>query len=290
MTSTSNWTRRSLMAASIGGIAVSPTFAMVADRYPLWRLSLGGASIFLFGDCGSAANPWRSARVIRAFDAATVFWKETPQIGAADAQLFVARGVDPARPLSSWLTAAQRRRVAAAVALVGGDYADIEPCKPWLAAADLSRRDAARQPAPSDPLAVLSAAAEAANKPTQLEFSSADALVDFFASFSDKAQVEYLLNTVDIVEAGPSAWATRQVAWARGDLSRETRQILREMKIYPDGYEAGTGSRNRRWPGRFRVMLNAGGAAFVLVGADHLVGPAGVLAASAKAGIEVKRI
>ncbi|HTX48215.1 MAG TPA: TraB/GumN family protein [Caulobacteraceae bacterium] len=276
--------------SSIGAIAASPVLAMAADRYPLWRLSSGRASIFLFGDCGSAANPWRSARVLRAFNAAAVFWKETPQIGAADAQLFLARGVDPGRPLSSWLTTDQRQRVAAAMALVGGAYADIEHYEPWLAAADLGRRDAARQPATSDPLAVLSSAAEAAHKPTRLEFPSAEALADYFASFSDRAQIEYLLNAVDIAEAGPAAWALRQAAWGRGDLSLETRQVLREKATYPEGYEAGTAARNRRWPGRFRTMLDAGGDAFVLVGADHLVGPEGVLAASEEAGIEVRRI
>jgi hypothetical protein len=290
MLSTSRWTRRHLILASIGGIAARPSFAMAADRYPLWRLSRRGVSIFLFGDGGSAADPWRSGRVIHAFDAATVFWKETPQISPTDAKLFVARGVDPAQPLSKWLTPAQRGRVAAAMALVGGDYADIDPFKPWLAAADLGRRDAARQPAPSDPLVVLSAAAEVAHKPTRLEFPNAEALVDYFASFSDQAQVEYLLNTVDGIEAGPSEWTARQAAWARGDLSLETRRVLREMATYPAGYEAGTALRNRRWPGRFLTMLDRGGAAFVLVGADHLVGPEGVLAASAKAGIEVMRV
>lgn len=48
--------------------------------------------------------------------------------------------------------------------------------------------------------------------------------------------------------------------------------------------------RNRRWPPCIRLMLKEGGSAFVLVGADHLFGPEGLLALLAAGGLPARRI
>jgi uncharacterized protein len=59
---------------------------------------------------------------------------------------------------------------------------------------------------------------------------------------------------------------------------------------YPDLYRPLEADRNSRWPGRFRTMLDGGGTTFVLVGADHLVGPDSVLAKLAAAGMRARRV
>jgi hypothetical protein len=284
------WTRRSLLGA---GLAAAPWLAAAADdadRYPLWTVGGGGARVFLFGDCGSVSDPWRSPRIERAFAESAVFWKETPDPGPGDLAGFLAAGVDPKRPLSTWLTTDQRLRVAQFAEAVGSTYARFEPFKPWFAAQALNQVSMQRQSWGGDPLPVLSAEAKSAAKPVRTEFPDIPALVRWFDAFPDRAQVEYLMSMVETIQAGPAGFAKRTAAWTNGDLSLETARVLRQMRLYPEAYEAETASRNRRWPARFGAMLAAGGTTFVLVGADHLVGPQSVFAQLDAAGLRARRI
>jgi uncharacterized protein YbaP (TraB family) len=286
-----NWTRRNVLAAGAAA-AATPGFAGARDTYPLWEVSAGPAKVFLFGDCGSPTDPWCSARVQAAFDSSTTFWKETPDLGPADIDEFVTRGTDHDHPLSSWLTAAQRDGVESAGHALGIRYDQIKFCQPWLAAATFSQASARQQKPSADPLTVLSAAASKMGKTVRTEFPDARSLIESFVAMSPAAQAEYLMYTIDTVEASatdPQAWLRREAAWAAGDLTLETERVVGEMRRYPRAYEAETSSRNRRWPARFRAMLAGGGTTFVLVGADHLVGPESVLARLEAAGMRARR-
>jgi uncharacterized protein YbaP (TraB family) len=270
----------------------TPVRAAPADVYPLWQIADGSAKVFLFGDCGSPTDPWRSDRVQAAFDACPTFWKETPDLGPGDIGQFVARGTDHNHPLATWLTQAQRDRVRAAAHALGLGYDRIEFSQPWLAAAAFAQASAARQKLSTDPLSVLTAAAGSDGKTVRTEFPDAKSLIDFFAAAPPAAQVQYLTYTIDTVEASaadPGAWPRRETAWAAGDLSLETERVLGEMRRYPLCYETQTAVRNRRWPARFRAMLDGGGMTFVLVGADHLVGPESVLSQLEAAGLRARR-
>ncbi len=105
------------MAAAMPALAEASV-----DTYPLWEVRRGGATVFLFGDCGSPTDPWRSARVEAAFAQSTTFWKETPDLVPADIGQFIARGTDRDHPLSSWLTLGERDRVASAASSLGMRY------------------------------------------------------------------------------------------------------------------------------------------------------------------------
>jgi uncharacterized protein YbaP (TraB family) len=287
-----NWTRRSVLAAGAAATA-SPGFAAERDAYPLWVVSAGRSKVILFGDCGSPTDPWRSPRVEAAFDVSPTFWKETPDLGPADIDQFVAKGTDRNRPLSSWLTAAQRDRVESAGRGLGLSYDQIKFCQPWLAAASFSQASARQQKPSADPLTVLTAAAGRMGKTVRTEFRDAPSLIESFVATPPAAQVEYLMYTIDTVEASasdPQAWPRREAAWAAGDLRLETERVVGEMRDYPLAYEAETAARNRRWPARFRAMLDGGGTTFVLVGADHLVGPQSVLAHLEAAGLNARRL
>jgi hypothetical protein len=284
------WTRRGVLGA---GLAAAPWLASAADgadRYPLWNVSGRDASVFLFGDCGSVSNPWRSRRIEQAFAESAIFWKETPDPGPGDLAGFLSAGSDPKRPLSSWLTGDQRQRVAQIAVALGSAYERFEPFKPWFAAQALNQAWMQRQSFGGDPLPVLAAEAKRAAKPVRTEFPDIPSLVRWFDAMSNRAQVEYLLWMIETIQAGQAGFAQRTAAWTAGDLSLETARVLREMRLYPEAYEAETASRNRRWPDRFRAMLDGGGTTFVLVGADHLVGPQSVLAQLDAAGLHARRM
>ena len=128
------WTRRGLIAAG----AVFAATPALARAYPaeaaLWEVRDGRAKVFLFGDSGPLRSPWRSARFEAALNESAVFWKETPAAGPGANALFMAKGIDPARPLSTWLTPSDRARVAAAAVSVGLAPVLLERLRPWLAA------------------------------------------------------------------------------------------------------------------------------------------------------------
>lgn len=292
-------TRRGLLAAGgalLAAGAMAPSLARAeTDTYPLWVVRKGGAEVFLFGDGGATGPTWTSPRIEAAFDKSAVFWKETPTPKPEDRGKYVAAGVDPARPLATWLTADQKARVTAAAQTAGITYAAIGALKPWLASIVLAnaygqKKLAPASPATADPLTILSARAEAQGKPVRTEFADAEATIRWADGMTPAAQVEYLLFIVENHEADHAPIEARARAWAAGDLRPETAEVLRLKTAYPAVYPVLVADRNRAWPARFRKMLEGGGTTFVLVGADHLLGPDSVLNQLSAAGLPARRI
>ncbi len=285
-----DWTKRSLIGASML-FGLAPSLARADDdAYPLWEVRRGGAKIFLFGDGASMTDPWRSARIERAFAESTVFWKETPDPGPGDSAKYLARGLDRQRKLSSWLDQSQRDRLTAAEAAAGITGAFLDGFDPWLAAGILSSAYWTRQKPLADPMTVLTAAATSTGKPIRTEFPDVDSLIASMAGLPPAAQVEYLMSTIDDIQAGLDARARRVTAWGSGNVSLEAQRVLWQIKTYPDLYQALDGARNRGWMPRFMEMLESGGPTFVLVGADHLVGPESILVGLTEAGMPARRI
>jgi uncharacterized protein len=284
------WTRRSLLAAG----AASAAAASQARAYPpdaaMWEVRAGSAEAYLFGDGGPLRAPWRSPRFDAALAGSQAFWKETPEASAPG--LFLAKGIDPARPLSTWLTPQDETRVAAAAQTVGLTSAALERFRPWLASVvlDSSFRSHFGFKQENGPEHALVAAAKAAAKPIRSEFAEVAEVVDYFAGFSKAAEVGALMRAVEDVEAGPDD-AQRDVdAWAAGDQGPATKKVIGLSRAYPEYYQAILVARNRRWPARFRSMLDGGGTTFVLVGGDHLVGPDSVQTQLVAAGMRVRRV
>jgi uncharacterized protein YbaP (TraB family) len=286
------WTRRSLLAAgAIRAAAPSLAWAYPAEA-ALWEVRDGHAKVYLFGDSGPLRSPWRSARFDAALNESAVFWKETPDPGPGANALFMAKGIDPARPLSTWLIPEDRARVAAAAVSVGLAPVLLEGLRPWLAAVflDSSFRSHFGFKDENGPEHSLSVAAKAAGKPVRTEFPDEAAIVDYFAGFSRAAEIGALLRAVDEIGAGPDVAQRAAEAWAVGDLRPEIQEVQRLSRAYPDYYQAILVTRNRRWAPRFRAMLDSGETTFVLVGGDHLVGPDSVQNQLAAAGMEARRI
>jgi uncharacterized protein YbaP (TraB family) len=287
-----DWNRRKVFAG-LGMAMAAPVSAWARPLGPaLWEVRARGARVFLFGDNPAQKTPWRSDRIEAALSASAVLWKETPEAGGNASALFFARGVDPARPLSTWLTASDRARVSAAAAAVGlGDVA-LERFRPWLAAIFLEdgfNTHAGFKPE-NGPERDLTGIAKAEGKPIRSEFADEAAIVDYFAGFSRAAEVGALMRAVADIEAGLGAAEQEAAAWAAGEQRLDLAAVLRMRQAYPDYYQCILVERNRRWPARIRGMLHAGGTSFVLVGGDHLVGPDSIQRQLAAGGLEARRI
>jgi len=287
-----DWTRRSLLTAGAIAAAAPPGAWADQDLERLWVVRDGGAKVFLYGEGPPVPTPWRSARIEAALNESAVFWKETPDAGPDVTALSIARGIDPAAPLSTWLTPKDRQRVEAAGATVGMSYAFMQHFRPWLAGQALNSALVRRfgdKPA-IGAAADLTLIAKAAGKPIRTEFLDTAAVIGLFSGFSRAAEIQYLQMAVDWIDEGPDMWRRRARAWAAGDLSQETREVRHMTRAYPELHQEYVVVRNRRWPGRIRTMLDGGGTTFVLVGGDHLVGPDGVLNLLPAAGMRPRRV
>jgi len=281
-------------AGLVPGCSAGPSApAGSADTYPLWRVRKGRSVVYLFGDGGTTEVAWPSARIERALAESVAFWKETPDYTEADRATYAARGVDPQRPLATWLTPSQLEKVTTAAAEAGVPYMRLERLKPWLAAVVLQQAYAARKPAaPStpDPLTALEAKARAAGKPVRTEFADTEATLIWVDSMSEETAAEYLVYMIDQQNVPAGLWDRRKAAWARGDL-KPIEAFVEEMRAnYPHLYPHMETDRNARWPARFETMLANDPATFVVVGAAHLVGPDSLPVQLARAGLAAERI
>jgi len=276
--------------------AIAATAPALAWAYPaeaaMWEVRDGRAKVFLFGDNPSLLAPWRSARFDAALNESAVFWKETPDAGGGGDSLMLAKGIDPARPLASWLTPKDLARVGAAAVSVGLAPVLLARLHPWLAGVflDSSFRSHSGFKPEYGPESQLIAAAKAAGKPVHSEFPDEASVVDYFATFSPAAERGELLRAVDDIEAGPDAAQRDAEAWAIGDQRPDLQRVLQIRSTYPEYYQAILVARNRRWAPRVRAMLDGGGTSFVLVGGDHLVGPDSVLAQLKATGMTARRV
>jgi uncharacterized protein YbaP (TraB family) len=284
---------RRQVLAGLGAAAITPVRALARPSGPaLWEVRNRGAAVFLFGDNPNQRAPWRSDRIEAALDESAVLWKETPDAGGNASQLFFAKGVDTARPLSTWLTSKDRARVTAAAAAVNLGDAALERFRPWLAGIFLEDGFNAHMGFKPEygPERDLVQIAKSAGKPIRSEFPDEATIVDEFASFSPAAEVGALMRAVDDIEAGPAAADREAAAWAAGDQRLDLAAVLRWRAAYPDYYQRILVERNRRWPARIGAMLDGGGASFVLVGGDHLIGPDSIQHQLAAIGLAARRV
>jgi uncharacterized protein YbaP (TraB family) len=296
--------RRSFVAAAVcagtacavaaSGCAQSPVgkTGVPPDTQPMWLVRKGASKVYIYGDFGSLTPKWSAPRVEAAFAEAKVFWKETGDLKPGDEQMFIAAGRGGDRPLSTWLTPDQKMKVAAAAVDAGTTYAALEPLKPWLAAISINRSFNSRstQKPVDDPIPILTARAVARGIPIRAEIPDADGQLELVRSMSDVTQVEYLLYTIENNQLPQDVIDARRRAWAAGDLHLEVRQVLHFKADFPNLYVPFEMQRNRAWPARIRQMLDEGGTAFVLVGADHLVGPDSLPMQLDRAGLAAKRV
>lgn len=263
-----------------------------ADTQPLWLVRKGASKVYIYGAFGSTTPKWSAPHVEAAFAEAQVFWKETADLLPGDEKKFIAPGLAGNRPLSTWLTREQKEVVAAAAIETGTTYEALDRLKPWLAGISLNRAYGARQlnGQIDDPIPILTARAREQGKIIRSEFPDADSQLALVNNMSDATQVEYLFYTIENNRLPREAVDRRRRAWAAGDFRLEEQQVEHFRTAFPNLYETFERARNRAWPARIRKMLDEGGTTFLLVGADHLVGPDSLLVQLRLAGLNPRRV
>lgn len=258
----------------------------------LWVVDSGRAPIYVFGGGPAPQRRWSDPEIEALVRASDVFWNEAPEIGEADRALALTYGVDAGRPLTTWVDAADLKRVERAAADNDVSMNILRAVRPWLAAQLLQMAFESKAGLVAEQAAevVLAGVAKDAGVPVQSEMGSAEGAFALFAGLSREAEVERLRSTLDDIEAGAEAFVRDAQAVARGDEGVGERLVERLRTAYPALYEPLLLQRNRAWVGRIERMLTEGTRAFIVVGSAHLAGGDAVQAMLADAGMAVRRV
>ncbi|MGE5203373.1 MAG: TraB/GumN family protein [Acidobacteriota bacterium] len=282
-----------LLAALLGfALAIATASAEPA----IWVVKSGGATVHLFGTIHALkpGTDWQTPKIEKAFAESEELWLEiADQDPATLRPVMLQLGTDPAHPLSSKLTPAERAQLDAAAADAGlGGAAALEPMRPWLAAVMLGVLPMIK--AGYDPREgadiVLKAEAEAAHKPVHAFETSAQQM-HYFADLPPPIELDFLRSTLDELAEGPAKTTALVQAWQNGDAAGiETLMLELNQEKYRDLYAVLIVARNRAWAGEIAKLLQGGDRTiFVAVGAGHLVGPDSLPRALEQLGLHAQR-
>jgi uncharacterized protein YbaP (TraB family) len=262
----------------------------------LWVVRDKDTTVYLFGTI-HVLRPgltWFDEAVKTAFDRSDEVKLEIVMPDAAAMQgLVQATGVAApgTPPLTQRLPEAKRAAFTKAVTDLGLPANALDTFKPWLAATQLSVAPLSKLGYDSDngPEKVITAAAKQANKPlTGLE--TPEQQLGFFGSLSDKAQLDFLVSTVDELPKLDDQMASMVDDWAKGDPDALAREMNDELKSSPEVAKVLLTDRNARWAAWIKQRMARPGTVFIAVGAGHLAGPDSVQAQLAKLGVKAERV
>jgi uncharacterized protein len=290
---------RSLSAAILALCATAACAAAEPAPAPaLYVARDADSTLYLYGTIHlrKAGEPWGSPAVEQALARSDEIWTElliSPESEARTQALAAQAGMAaPGRPLSSWLSEAERARFNATVTRLGLQPQALEPMRPWLAGLTLTLVPIMR--AGYDPSAGVDRAIDAfgdARGKSMRALETPEQQIGFFANMSDDMQRQMLLESIDEAERGVAVLDQLSKAWERGDTQLLQRELNDEMRAdYPAVYEALITDRNDAWVATLMHELQGAGVDFVAVGAAHIVGDEGLVAQLRARGVTVERV
>jgi uncharacterized protein YbaP (TraB family) len=233
---------------------------------------------------------WRSDKIEAAFKDSDELWLEaTPDSDEAMLQkLMIKHGFDPQRPLSGKLSGQDWAKVQSIAETSGVPINAVEQMRPWLAGLTLVVVPMIK--AGYDPKMgadkQLGDSASAGNKIVKT-FETPEQQLLFFVSLSEQSQIEYLIQSLDEIAAGPKYADRMAAAWLAGDIGEIEAMTLSQKERAPEVYDALIVRRNLAWCDQIATIMKGAGTSFVAVGAGHLVGDQGVPAILAERGFTV---
>lgn len=286
------------LLAALSAVGAAAEEARAPLRPALFLAQDSDSKIYLFGTV-HVRRPgagWGGPEAVAALAEAEEFWTElemSPQADARAAADAVRLGMAlPGRPLSSYLSPDQHRRLQAALEAQGAPSNALEHMRPWFAGLMLSLMPVMR--AGYDPDAgvdrQIDAAADAQGKRARWFETGAEQLA-FFEGLSERVQVAMLMEAVDASSHSAAELGELERAWERGDLRTLERAVVDETRQhYPELYEILFVRRNRAWVEALMQEMEGEGVDFVAVGAGHLLGRDGLVEMLRARGVKVTRV
>src|SRR5690606_32144939 len=258
-------------AEAPGSVSAAPIPRAEGAGPPLWVVRDADSTVYLFGTVHvlRPGTAWGSDQVDAAFASASDIWVE---IADQDDQAVVMpviqqHGVDPSRPLSSILSAADFAAFDKVAQANGASGAALDAYRPWLAAFMISMSGPTnagyRSEAGVDK--TLMDRARAQGKALH-GFETADIQVRLIAGMSEEAQVAYLNNYVRNADGIVANLDDTVAAWLKGDAAEAGRlNRINTRDIHQDIHRAALIDRNADWTNQIEAMMQGSGTAFVAV-------------------------
>jgi hypothetical protein len=262
----------------------------------LWVVRDRDTTIYLFGTIHLLdGRTWFNDEVRRSFDASNELVMEAiiPEDLGSVQQMMLHYATDPQhRQLTQRLSAADNRRLVAALTPLHVPPATFDRFKPWFVAMMLEVAQAGQQlglESANGPETILSQAARARHMPIG-ELEGFELQLRLFDAMSDQDQLAFLHETLRSLSRGSAQLRPLLQAWSRGDPARIARLIAPERGDNPRLRRILFTDRNRNWTRWIQDRLQRPGTVFIAVGAAHLAGPGSVIDDLRRAGIRVERV
>lgn len=294
--------RRSSLAAALAAVmalCVTPLHGQgvqaPSGRGLIWAVEKDGRTSWLVGSLHlltADAYPL-PVSMTEAFASADTLVEEadpaeltSPEVTA---QLMAKAFYPPGRSLQTELSPEAWRRVVDRAAKAGLPSAALDRMKPWMIAITLAALDLQRggfDPALGIDKHFLDRARQSRKPARMLE--GALEQMSMLERLSPQMQEALVREALDGAETELSQMTRIAAAWKAGDVSVIERLLVDTVKDSPAIYEALIVERNRRWmPALTGCFATA--RCFVVVGAAHLAGPDGLVAALVAKGYRVQQ-
>lgn len=284
---------RRLIAMTAGAALLLQLVSPAAAEPAMWVVKDEDSTVYLLGTFHlvKPGTRWWSDKIDSAFKSSDELWLEAvedEQSGSLQL-LVLTSGLDPKHPLSSKLSAEEFAALDKAAKVAGLPAAGLDPMRPWLAALTLTVVPLLKQG--YDPKQgvdkTLEASAAKSGKPVRT-FETPEQQVRFFASLSPEAELAFLTQTLQEIEAGPQYVEQMTNAWMEGDVERLDGMMVKQMQqAAPELYEMLILKRNLDWSNQIASIMQGAGISFVAVGAGHLTGDKSVQALLQERGFSV---
>jgi uncharacterized protein YbaP (TraB family) len=265
--------------------------APAAAAPAMWVVKDADTEITLFGTVHALkkADDWLSPAIAARLDAADTLVLEAVvpadklALGSIIAEIGLREGQ---KPVVARVSKELAPKVAPLAAKAGVPLLALDRMDSWLAAITLGEASLAAIgiSAESGVEPALEARARAANKPV-IGLETIEQQLRFFDALPEADQVAMLEATLS--DAGSAREETdRLIAlWKAGDVDAIARDFAREARASPLLTKVLLTDRNNRWADWIAGVMRRPGHVFIGVGAAHLGGDDGLIAALAKRGL-----
>lgn len=285
-----------LCLSTLSALGADPKADAPVEGPPIWRISDGDSAVWLIGSIHLLPEgvSWDRPTIDDAFAASDITYFEASIDDANDpdiARMVAALGVNPPGVvLRDQLSREGRTRLTRLARTAKISEPELDRLRPWLAYIVLETGlfQAAGATVEAGVDAILEARARAEGKEIRFLETPADQ-IRVLADLSPVDQLVLLERALIAFEDRPSTSDDLVEAWRSGDDAALESMIFDGSEELPAFFDALFTQRNTAWAETIATLLQENEAAVLIVGAGHLVGPAGVPRLLRQEGLVVER-
>jgi uncharacterized protein len=287
---------RAMRAAAIAAAILCAAAAAEAKTFA-WKVAGKGGTIYLVGSVHLLSNDFYPLQppLDAAYKDSDLLLEEVDMAELTDPtsqMALLSKGMLPSStPLDTLISPATYALLTKRAEALGVPAAPFKMLKPWMAALTLVQLE--WQQAGFDPQLGLDKhfydRAKADGKTTQ-GLETAEYQVSRLDGLSMEQQEHLLAESVKELDEEKANMKKLVDGWRSGDVAAVERIVLSELKAEPALYQRLLVERNRNWLPRIEALFGRPRHALVVVGAAHLVGPDGLIAALKAKGYTVEQL